>query len=79
MSTTMTTPGGRADNAGRMHRPITAVLELCLYRAVTEGCGGRILPFGVRQLIKDNVFVKFDNDTLRETGNGLPLSQYHDQ
>jgi surface protein len=41
-------------------------VELCLYRAVTEGCGGRILPFGVRQMIREYAFVTFDNDTLRE-------------
>eukprot|EP01040_Poterioochromonas_malhamensis_P018387 gene18387-21462_t len=52
----MTTPEARADDTGRTHRPITTVLELCLYRAVTEGCGGRILPFGVRQLIKEYAF-----------------------
>ncbi len=32
---------------------ITTVVELCLYRAVTECCGGRILPFGVRQMIQE--------------------------
>jgi hypothetical protein len=45
---------------------MTTVLELCLYRAVTDRCGGRILSFGVRQMIKDYDFVKFDNETLRE-------------
>jgi hypothetical protein len=66
MSTTLTTPEARADDTGRTHRPIFTVVELCLYRVVTEGCGGRILPFGVRQMIKDYAFVTFDNDTLRE-------------
>jgi hypothetical protein len=42
------------------------VLELCLCRAVSKCCGGRILPFGVRQLIHDFAWVSFDNDTLRE-------------
>jgi hypothetical protein len=42
----------------RTDRPITTLLERCLYRVVTERCGGRILPFGVRQLIKDFAFVK---------------------
>ncbi len=59
-------PCPRADETGRTYRPITTVLELCLYRAATESCGGRILPFDVRQLIKDYAFVRFNNDTLRE-------------
>ena len=50
----------------RTDRPIKTLVERCLYRAVTEGCGGRILPFGVRQMIQEYAFVKFDNDTLRE-------------
>jgi surface protein len=62
----MTTPEARADVAGRTHRPIKLELDLCLYRAVTEGCGGRILPFGVRQLIKDYAWVLCNNDTIRE-------------
>jgi hypothetical protein len=60
MSTTLTTPEARVDDTGRTHRPIATVVELCLYRAVTEGCGGRILPFGVRQRIRDYAFVKFE-------------------
>jgi hypothetical protein len=44
MSTTMTTPEARADDTGRTHRPITTVLERCLYRVVSERCGGGILP-----------------------------------
>jgi surface protein len=46
--------------------PLTTVVDMSLYRAVTERCRGRILPFGVRQLIKNYAFVTFDNDTLRE-------------
>ena len=46
--------------------PITTELDLCLYRVVSELCRGRILPFGVRQLIKDYAWASFDNDTIRE-------------
>jgi hypothetical protein len=46
--------------------PIATVFELCFYRVVSEHCGGRILLFGVRQMIQDYAFVKFDNETLRE-------------
>eukprot|EP01039_Chlorochromonas_danica_P012371 gene12371-14133_t len=56
----------RSEKTGRAERPLPVVLELCLYRVVNEQCGGRILPFGVRQLIHDYVFVQFNNDTLRE-------------
>jgi hypothetical protein len=66
MSTTLTTTEARANDTGRTHRPITTLVELCLYRVVTEGCGGCILPFGVRQMIKEYAFVIFDNDKLRE-------------
>ena len=59
----------RTDDAGRTQRPLPVVLELCLYRVVSEQCGGRILPFGVRQLIQDYAFVQFNNDTLREAVN----------
>eukprot|EP01042_Synura_sphagnicola_P036623 gene36623-biopygen14088 len=41
------------------------VVDLCLFRVVSDLCGGRVLPFGVRQIIKDYTFEKFDNDTLR--------------
>jgi hypothetical protein len=47
-------------------RPNSTLLERCLYCAVTERCGGHILPFGVRQMIKEYAFVKFDNATIRE-------------
>jgi hypothetical protein len=50
----------------RSDRPITTLVGRCLYRAVTDRCRGRILPFGVRQMIKEYAFVIFDNDTLRE-------------
>jgi hypothetical protein len=50
----------------RTDRSITTLLELCLYRVVTGRCGGRILPFDVRQMIKNYAFVKFDNEMLRE-------------
>lgn len=33
---------------------------------VTEQCGGRILPFGVREMIKGYAWVSFDNETLRK-------------
>ena len=46
-------------------RPIAVMLDLCLYRVVTDRCRGRVLPFGVRQMIKDYAWVWFDNETLR--------------
>jgi hypothetical protein len=46
-------------------RPIAVVLDLCLYRVVTDRCRGQVLPFGVRQMIKDYAWVSFDNETLR--------------
>eukprot|EP01040_Poterioochromonas_malhamensis_P019561 gene19561-biopygen5845 len=49
-----------------MISPRAFLVELCLYRGVSESCGGRVLPFGVRQLIKDYAGVSFDNKTLRE-------------
>jgi surface protein len=55
----------RSPDIGPPPRPIAIELDLCLYRAVSEGCGGRVvLPFGVRQLIKDFAFMSFDNQTL---------------
>jgi hypothetical protein len=53
MSTTI--PEARADDTGlRTIRSLRyGVVELCLYRVVSERCGGCILPFGVRQMIKD--------------------------
>jgi surface protein len=48
-----------------LHRRIANELDLCLYRVVNERCAGRVLPFGVRQLIKDYAWVSFDNETLR--------------
>ena len=65
----MTTPQARTNETGRTQRPLTVVLELCLYRVVSDQCEGRILPFGVRQLIHNYAFVQFDNDTLREAVN----------
>ena len=47
-------------------QPIAMVMDLCLFRVVNESCGGRVLPFGVRQLIKEYAFLSFDNETLRE-------------
>ena len=55
-----------SEHSRRRYRPIPVEVELCLYRAVSEQCGGRILPFGVRQMIKDYAWVSFDNQTLRE-------------
>lgn len=62
----MAEPNG-LPKSGPPHRPIAIELDLCLYRAVTEYCGGRVvLPFGVRRLIKDYAFVSFDEQTLRK-------------
>lgn len=46
--------------------PIPLLLDLCLYRVVNDRCGGQVLPFGVRQIIKEYAWVSFDNKTLRE-------------
>jgi hypothetical protein len=48
-------------------RPIPVVVDLCLFRRVTDRCRGQVLPFGVRQMIKDYAWVSFDNETLRAT------------
>eukprot|EP01040_Poterioochromonas_malhamensis_P022799 gene22799-biopygen8123 len=45
---------------------IPMVVDLCLFHVVAERCGGHILPYGVRQLIKDYAWISFDNRTLRE-------------
>jgi hypothetical protein len=58
--------GRRYTGHGRpTDRPIAVVVDLCLYRVVTDRCRGRVLPFGVRQVIKDYAWVSFDNVTLR--------------
>lgn len=44
---------------------IPIMVDLCLYRVVSERCQGRVLPFGIRQLIKDFTFTSFTNVTLR--------------
>ena len=46
--------------------PITTVVDLCLYRGVSDRCRGRIVSVGKRQLIEDYGFVSIDKDTLRE-------------
>jgi hypothetical protein len=48
---------------------IAVVLDLCLYRAVADCCQGCVLPFGVRQMIKDFAFEQFDNATVRKAVN----------
>eukprot|EP01042_Synura_sphagnicola_P005235 gene5235-biopygen5575 len=50
----------------RPYRSLAIELDLCLYRTVSERWGGRILPFPVRQLIKDYSWVSFNNETQRE-------------
>eukprot|EP01042_Synura_sphagnicola_P030459 gene30459-biopygen29152 len=59
-------PTERIDESGCSQPPVAKVLDLCLYRVVSERCRGRILPFGVRQMIKDYAWVSFDNDMIRE-------------
>jgi hypothetical protein len=46
-------------------RPIAVLVDLCLYGVVTDRCRGQVLPFGLRQMIKDYAWVSFDNETLR--------------
>lgn len=52
-------------NTIRQERGIAAtytrpmVVDLCLYSYVTERCGGQVLPFGVRQMIKDYAWASF--------------------
>jgi hypothetical protein len=62
----MTTHQARTDEASRTRRPIKMEVDLCLYRVVSEQCGGRILPFGVRQMIKGGAAV-VRTKTNRET------------
>eukprot|EP01033_Poteriospumella_lacustris_P015811 gene15811-gene16649 len=40
------------------------VVDLCLYRVVTDRCEGCVLPYGVRRMIKEYAWVSFDNETL---------------
>lgn len=60
------------------------VLDLCLYRVTTERCEGRVLPYGIRQLIKEYARASFTNETLREavrlwcTDRTLALQRYGD-
>lgn len=49
---------------------ISIEVDLCLYRAVSERCRGRILPFEVRQIIKAYAWVSFNNETLRQAVRG---------
>jgi surface protein len=58
-------PSRPSDHGRPTDRPIAVVLDLCLYRVVTDRCRGQVLPFGVRQMIKDYAWVSFDNETLR--------------
>jgi surface protein len=58
-------PSRPSDNGRPTDRPIAVVVDLCLYRVVTDRCSGQVLPFGVRQTIKDYAWVSFDNETLR--------------
>jgi surface protein len=84
MSTQTTLPTQTCDepSRGNPQPPITTVLDLCLYRAVSDHCGGRILPYGIRQMIKDYAWAPFDNETLREaaklwsTDRALAKRQY---
>ena len=65
-----TKKSSRKDDAAVYARhPLPALLDLCLYRAVNEHCGGHVLPFGVRQKIKDYAWASFDNATLQEAVN----------
>jgi hypothetical protein len=58
-------PSQPSGHGRRTDRPIAVVVDLCLYRVVTDRCRGHVLPFGVRQMIKDYAWVSFDNETLR--------------
>lgn len=40
--------------------------HLCLYRVVTECCAGRVLPLGIRQMIKAYAWVSVDDKSLWE-------------
>eukprot|EP01039_Chlorochromonas_danica_P013981 gene13981-16258_t len=55
-----------SDHDRHTHRSLSMVVDLCLYRVVAERCGGQVLPFGVRQMIKDFAWMSFDNETLKE-------------
>lgn len=49
----------------RSDLPVALIIDLCLHRTVSELCGGRILPYPIRQMIKDYALVFFTNETLR--------------
>eukprot|EP01042_Synura_sphagnicola_P036884 gene36884-biopygen33075 len=59
-------PHAFAEDARSIRRPIPMLVDLCLYRAVTECCEGRVLPFGVRQMIKAYAWVSVDDKMLWE-------------
>eukprot|EP01040_Poterioochromonas_malhamensis_P017848 gene17848-20647_t len=62
---TVVPPQVLADDAHPITHPLAMVLDLCLYRLVTDRCGGRVLPYGVRHMIKGYAWSSFDNKTLR--------------
>lgn len=64
MSATIAQAG--SEDARRTRHPITMIVDLCLYRVVTECCAGRVLPLGIRQMIKAYAWVSVDDKTLWE-------------
>jgi hypothetical protein len=58
-------PSRPSGNGRSTDRRITVVLDLCLYRVVSDRCRGQVLPYGVRQMIKDYAWVSFNNESLR--------------
>jgi hypothetical protein len=63
-ATASTTAAVAATSAPR--RSIALTVDLCLFRVVSELCGCRVLPYGIRQMIKEYAFMSFTNETLRE-------------
>eukprot|EP01039_Chlorochromonas_danica_P012335 gene12335-14077_t len=46
------------------HRDLFQLIDLCLLRTSELYCG-RVLPYGIRQLIKDFLIVPLDNNIIR--------------
>ena len=51
-------------SAEQSHRDLVRLVDLCLLRK-TDELGQRVLPYGIRQLIKDFLIVTLDNDSIR--------------
>lgn len=54
------------NNLRAIQRPIEWIVDLCLFRLATDRLAGRILPYAIRQMIKDYAFIRFTDEGLQE-------------